>query len=167
MRPFGDLCNVSEILSWIQWWKDKLIRQAFWNHVTLKKKSINDTRINPCPISNISMCALVEERLIQVGVSIHNVAQKRLEFGPYDLPISIRRSSSTPVQVSFTGLYPRPEMLIPFLLGNFRQQFSDLFRNRKTVKLVSPLMLINDSNLIHIQDYAVKLSIFWTLKCLS
>ena len=106
------------------------------------------------------MCALVEERLIQVGVSIHNVAQKRLEFGPYDLPISIRRSSSTPVQVSFTGLYPRLEMLIPFLLGNFGQQFSDLFRNRETVKSVSPLMLINDSSLIHIQDYTVKLSIF-------
>ena len=134
-------------------------RQAFWSHVT-KKKSINYTRINPCPIRNISTCALVEERLIQVGVSIHNVAQKRLEFGPYDLPISIRRSSSTPVQVSFTGLYPRPEILIPFLLGNFGQQFSDLFRNRETVKSVSPLMLINDSSLIHIQDYTVKLSIF-------
>lgn len=126
----------------------------------IKKKSTNFTRINPCPIRNISMCALVEERLIQVGVSIHNVAQKRLEFGPYDLPISIRRSSSTPVQVSFTGLYPRPEILIPFLLGNFGQQFSDLFRNRETVKSVSPLMLINDSSLIHIQDYTVKLSIF-------
>lgn len=116
--------------------------------------------LEPCPIRNISMCALFEERLIQVGVSIHNVAQKRLEFGPYDLPIFIRRSSSTPVQVSLTGLYPRPEMFISFLLGNFGQQFSDLFRNRETVKSVSPLRLINDSSLIHIQDYTVKLSIF-------
>ena len=107
----------------------------------IKKKSINYNRTNSCPIRNISMFPLVEERLTQVGVSIHNVTQKRLELGPYDLPIAIRHSSSTPVQVSFTGLYPRLEMLIPFLLGNFGQQFSDLFRNRETVKSVSPLRL--------------------------
>lgn len=80
------------------------------------------------------MRTLVEERVIQVSVSIHNVTQERLELGPYDLPIAIKGSSSTPVQVSFTGLYPRLEMFIPFLLGNFGQQFSDLCKNKETVQ---------------------------------
>ena len=53
------------------------------------------------------MCTLVEERIIQVGVSVHNVTEKRLELCPYDLPIVIRSSSGTPVQGVFHRALPK------------------------------------------------------------
>ena len=92
-------------------------------------KPSDSTWINPCPMCNVTMCTLIEKRIVQVCVFVDYVAKKRFELGPDDLSISIWSRGRTPVEVPFTGLHPCLEILIPLLLDNLWEYFGDLYRN--------------------------------------
>lgn len=68
--------------------------------------------------SHLIMGTLVEERVFQARVFIHNMTQKGLELSQYNAFVAIRGGGCTPIEMLFTRLHPLLEIFVSLILRN-------------------------------------------------